>query len=167
MCILFALIFNYFLCVPVIIKMRTGILHSDHTIDLERACVALIGTAVGQGCFTLSFWRAFPTCATEIRACFTFPARKQSKWTRHAPGYYKNSFNTKVLWLCPAALSAILSLLGVFVSDKQGLVFANENVLVAGDNKALGDALLGFWPFHSTRNRHPGSCQDRFTDFTS
>lgn len=79
MCILFALIFNYFLCVPVIIKMRIGILHSDHTIDLERACVALIGTAVGQGCFTLSFWRAFPTCATEIRACFTFPARKQSK----------------------------------------------------------------------------------------
>lgn len=47
----------------------------------------------------------------------------------------KNSFNIKVLCLCPAALPAILSLLGVFVSDKKGLVFANENVLVAGDNR--------------------------------
>lgn len=38
MCVLFALIFNYFLCVPVIIKVRTGILHSDHPTDLEGVC---------------------------------------------------------------------------------------------------------------------------------
>lgn len=154
-CILFALIFNCFLCVPVIIKERTGVLFSDHTTDLERVCVALIGTAAGQGCFTLQLWKVFPTCATEISSCFTFPARKQSKWTRHTPGYYKNSFNPKVLWLCSALLSVILCLLGAFVSVKQGLIFANENVLVAGDKRqgqchcfGRGPALILTFPFH-------------------
>lgn len=96
-CVLFALIFTWFLCIPVIIKERTGILHSDHTTDLERVCVALIGAAVGQGCITLRLWKVFPTCATEISSCCAFPARKQIKLTRHTPGYYKNSFNPKVL----------------------------------------------------------------------
>lgn len=39
--------------IAVIIKVRTGILYSDHTTDLEKVCVALTGTVVGQGCCTL------------------------------------------------------------------------------------------------------------------